>query len=421
MNKRPPRKRRALLVGAGGRCGGAEISLALLARHLSLQGLVVGLLCPNTALPQRSFLEADLWRCSLVCFESVRPASLSRCLTLLAAGWSNFLRIDEAMRTFQPDIVHANDVAAFLTAVPFAKLRHTPIIWHVRDFFPAGKIVAWCGRCADGIVAVSRAIRAHLVRHGFDPRKITVVPNGIEADGLTSERSAHLHDAICARLGWPRESFIYLNVGQYVPWKRQDVFLDAAARVAPRSGRARFLLIGGLPRDGSTAWRSHVEKLIVARKLSGRARMLHWQDAMDEFWGGADVLVHTARREPFGRVLIEAMAMGVPVIAPRTAGPAEIVTDEVTGLLFESDDLAALVTCMERLQDQHGLGARLVSQAQARVLARFTAERTAQSVRRIYVRVWAGGGRIEGSQRAGRRHEDIPSPEGVAWRRGCWR
>ncbi len=376
-----------LLVGTSGRCGGAEISLALLARDLNRQGLEVRVLCPEAGLPRRVSSGLANWHFALRCFEPARRMRLGRFLELIEAGGSNLLRMDETMRVFRPHMVHANGTDALLTCVPSAWMRRTPIVWHVRDFAPSGRLAAWCGRAATWVIAVSQAVHTHLIRNGVDPNRITVVPNGVDSESLAEGRSAHLHNTLCMRLGWPSGSFIYVNVGQYVPWKRQDVFLDAAARVARECDRARFLVVGGLPRDGDTCWRTHLEKRIVSQNLTGRVRLLSWQDAMEKVLGGANALVHTASREPFGRVLIEAMALGVPVIAAAAAGTAEIVDDEALGLTFPPEHLDALVAHMRLVRDHPERGAAMALRARTRVQERFTAERTAEAVRRIYARL----------------------------------
>jgi len=386
----PPRNGlRVLFVSTAGRPGGAEVSLSLLVRHLCVQGVDVGVLAPREALRVRYPLGEDVWRLTVRRFEPVRHVAARQAVALAAAGlWNMWLLLD-AIRTFRPDIVHANTTGAMLWAAPAAWWRRTPVVWHVRDFASARWLVAWCGRCAAAVIAVSHAVRDGLVRYGVDPRKVTVVYNGVDVFRLSSAERERRRQQLRARMGWPADAFVYLNVGQYAAWKRQDLFLRAAARVARMRSRSRFVLVGGWPCGGDTAWRRYLEELVLDLGLSGRVRILGWEDDLETVLSGADVLVHTARREPFGRVLIEAMAAGLPVIAPRDAGPIEIIEDEVSGCLFRPGDVERLVVSMCELQADPVLRERLAARAKRRVAASLTAEQTARRVRRVYDAVLA--------------------------------
>jgi len=109
-----------------------------------------------------------------------------------------------------------------------------------------------------------------------------------------------------------------------------------------------------------------------------------WQKDMEPLWRQADCLVHTANMEPFGRVLIEAMAHSRPVIAYANGGPAEIVDDGRTGLLVPFGDVGALSAAMLKMARENGLAEMMGTAANQRVRERFGADKTAEGVMAVY-------------------------------------
>ncbi|MCY2927558.1 MAG: glycosyltransferase, partial [Planctomycetota bacterium] len=94
---------------------------------------------------------------------------------------------------------------------------------------------------------------------------------------------------------------------------------------------------------------------------------------MAGIWPRVDCLVHTADTEPFGRVIIESMAAGVPVIAADGGGPSEIIERDVTGILVPPDEEASLAQAMLQMAREPAAAARLALAARRRVMEKFTA------------------------------------------------
>ena len=156
---------------------------------------------------------------------------------------------------------------------------------------------------------------------------------------------------------------------------------------------AWFLLVGGIPghRD------DYVESLRTRASrpgLAGRTAIIEWQADIESVFLACDALVHTAAAEPFGRVLIEAMNAGLPVVAVRAAGPAEIVEAGISGLLAEPGDIAGLARLMLRLKHDPSLAERLSSAGRQRVERLFRARHTAAKVDLVYRRIQRTGARL---------------------------
>ncbi len=138
----------------------------------------------------------------------------------------------------------------------------------------------------------------------------------------------------------------FVMVGRITPWKGQRLFIEAFARAFPDGGER--VLIAGSAMFGEEEYLKELHEIVDRHGLDGRVEFLGFVEDTEELLASCDVVVHASViPEPFGRVVVEGMAAGRPVIAANAGGPAEIITDEVDGLLFEPrnvDDLARALT-----------------------------------------------------------------------------
>jgi glycosyltransferase involved in cell wall biosynthesis len=174
-------------------------------------------------------------------------------------------------------------------------------------------------------------------------------------------------------------------VGRLSPWKGQDIFLDAFAKAFP-GGEERALIVGSAMFGEDTferQLRAQADRLGIADRVSfvGFARDVFGLLAE------VDVLVHASTvPEPFGQVIIEGMAAGVPVIASAAGGPLEIVTHGVNGVLVAPGDAEALAAWLVQLAASPQLRAELAAQGRVRALD-FAPERIAGALAAVYGRV----------------------------------
>ena len=253
------------------------------------------------------------------------------------------------------------------------------MIWHARDFVKGRFWAVLCGRRAEHIIAVSTAVKGQLQAYGVGGKKVTVIANGIEME--ESEGAGKRENGV-RKAG----EIVFGNVGQFVPWKRQKLFLEAAELVARVLPGARFILAGDDLGGSNGSYKRELLKLVGQEGLRARVKWAGWQEA-GALWREMDCLVHTAGAEPFGRVVLEAMAAGVMVIAAATGGPAEIIQDGVTGLLVARDTPEAWGEAMVRMAKQGNQRQELARAGRQYARANFSAVRTAQQVMEIYRRI----------------------------------
>ena len=148
-------------------------------------------------------------------------------------------------------------------------------------------------------------------------------------------------------------------VGRIAPWKGQHVFLAAFAEAFPGGG-AEAVIVGSAL-FGEEAYGKELGRLVNDLGIVGRVRFSGFSDDVWEELSQLDVLVHASTvPEPFGQVVLEGMAAGLPVVAARAGGPAELITDGIDGLLFtpgQSDELATTLRALaENPLRRHELG-----------------------------------------------------------------
>lgn len=184
------------------------------------------------------------------------------------------------------------------------------------------------------------------------------------------------------RLAWPENPIIGI-VGRLDPWKHQDVFLRAAAQVSRSHPLARFAVIGGPAQDPRSTYPGELEQL--AREL-GLEELVHFSGHVDDVYrwiDALDIAVHCSIGEPFGLVLVEAMALGKPLVSVAGGAPEEIVGESEAAILVPFGHVDQLAAALRRLLDQPELAGELAGRARKRATC-FSDERMAARVAELF-------------------------------------
>lgn len=263
-------------------------------------------------------------------------------------------------------IIHSNSTTAHLVGGIAGDKTGKPALWHCRDLVPLGKIAAQLGGKAARVVAISGCVAELLEREGVPRDKIRVIFNGLDPD----EWRPRPRSVVRELLALPPDSFVFGAVGQMVPWKNHVAFIEAAALLADdeECARARFVVVGGDLWDEQATYIKELRVLVKKHELAGRFNFVPHQSDGGDALAALDCLVHPALDEPFGRVVIEAMAMEKPVIAMNSNGPREIIQHEHDGLLVEPQDLAS---AMKRVLLDADLREHLSRNARPSIESRF--------------------------------------------------
>lgn len=271
-------------------------------------------------------------------------------------------------------IVHANnDVLSNRDALLAGRVARRPVVQHVRglhEYRPdlARRIDRTLARIPVRFVYISRAAQDNdAVQLGVRADRSLVLDNPFDVGAYEAPRDP----ALAAELGIPAGAEVVLDLGRLARWKGQDVFLRAMAEVIRSRPTAVALLVGApLGRRGH-AFAEELESLAAELGIAESVVFAGERRDVARVLALADVFVHSATQpEPFGRVVVEAMAAGLPVVASDDGGVREIVDSGRTGRLVEPGRPELLAEVIGELLDDpeaaRGLGERGRSEARAR-------------------------------------------------------
>jgi glycosyltransferase involved in cell wall biosynthesis len=219
------------------------------------------------------------------------------------------------------------------------------------------------------------------------------VPTHLLHNG-TLMREVSPSDAASARaeLGVEPDQLLVGVFGRLQRWKGQDVFVKAAALVARQRPQARFAVVGGSVFGLEPEFLDGLQREVATSGLSDRLRFTGFRSDVPRLMAACDVVCHTTRvAEPFGLVVIEAMALARPVIATAGGGPSEIIEDESQGVLVPPDDPEALAREMIALLDDPQRRSRVGAAGRQRVDAHFSSEVAAAKLLALLEQAMAAG------------------------------
>jgi glycosyltransferase involved in cell wall biosynthesis len=259
----------------------------------------------------------------------------------------------QELTAFRPDIVHvllfqASAVTATLPSGAAPRRLLTKVYGGLGHVTRGRKLVEvvdkWVDRKSDHIVAISEAVREGLVGgYGIPSADVTCIPLGWKGDPLPRPLPHSAPTVIC--------------VAALRPEKGHDVLLDAFAHVRREIPDARLVLVG------QGEMRPALEAQAAAAGLAGS---VEFRGAVPEIWPSlaeADVFALASRVEAFGIAIAEAMAAGLPVVAPAVGAIPELVQPGVTGELFPAGDHVALAGHLVRLLQSDDLRSRMSTAA----------------------------------------------------------
>lgn len=277
--------------------------------------------------------------------------------------------------------IHSNSTSAHFVGGRVGTKTGRPAIWHVRDVasIPVGSKML--GRTATRIVAISHAVRDALVRQGLPEDRIQVVHNGVDVWRFNPETDG---SQIRQEHRVPTDGFVFGMLAQMVPWKRHDLFLDAAGEVSTRHPQTRFWVVGDDLFGDHPDYIAALRRQVCSRGLADRVSFFGYRSEIPNIIAGMDAVVVPSDCEPFGRVVIEAMAMAKPVIATRAGGPMEIIEEGKNGFLISPGEVGELAAAMDQLVANPQLGSRFGAVARRRVVDAFDIRRTVKATCEIY-------------------------------------
>lgn len=266
-------------------------------------------------------------------------------------------RLRDVIPTWQADIVHANSLSVSRILGPVERPAKTSFVGHLRDIIKLNRRVISDISLLDEIYCVSTATRDFHVGQGLSEENSLVLHNGIDLTKFfpPAER-------------WEKPPLKLVSIGQWVMRKGVDVLLEGV-RQAIEAGCDVTLDLYGECHSQKEEAREYLERLQTSVETWGLTGPIRFQGRTDDaarVLREADVLVHAARQEPWGRVLLEAAASGLPIVATDVGGTREMFPDGEC-LLVSPDDPAAICAAIGKLSRSSELRKIVSTQARKRM------------------------------------------------------
>jgi glycosyltransferase involved in cell wall biosynthesis len=291
------------------------------------------------------------------------------------------LRVFRYVRKHRIDIVHLNNgVLINDGGLLGAALARVPRIVHVRGPEYAGRTSALYARLPNLFLPVSGFVAETVFALGVPRKRVRIVHEGLDVPRFVRGADG---EGVRRALALPAETLVVGMVGCLVPWKGHPIFLEACARVS-RVRDAVFLIAGDVP-DRDSDFRERLESRARALGVETGTRFLGHRPDVASVMDACDIVVHASTEpEPFGRVILEAMALGKPVVATRGGGPSEVISGQENGILVNPGNPAELGDAILRLAENPALRERMGRNGRATVENAFSISRHARTILRAY-------------------------------------
>jgi glycosyltransferase involved in cell wall biosynthesis len=295
------------------------------------------------------------------------------------------LRRRRFLQTQRIDLLHLNNHPSFTCYdwLPAARLAGIPCVVNAMGDAEDDRLVSRAlMRRYDRVIAISEFMRRRMREMGIPDRRITTVYLGLDAKAYRG-RVRRLPSEVRQELGVPADRVLVVMVGNVKQWKGQHVVLEALAGL-PGDLRERLtVLFVGATAPLGESYADSLRETVRREGLEEVARFVGSRQDVPDLVNAADICLHASvMPEPFGLVVLEAMALGRPMIAARIGGPAEILTPE-SGLLFDPARPAELTSALSRLATDRVLRER-IGQAALRRVEEFSLERNVAGNIQVY-------------------------------------
>jgi glycosyltransferase involved in cell wall biosynthesis len=374
---------RLLFLDHAGVLGGAELSLLDIVRAFRRQSRVVlfedG---PFREALADAGVETTVLASPAAVGAVARTGGIGRDVRAVPGVLSHARRVARLAR--EADVVYANSQKAMVIGAVAAALARKPLMWHLRDLMTAEHfstlhrtVAVRVGGQARRVIANSDATRRAFVEAGGPPDRTVTVHNGI--DGAPYEASRPERRAALRRsLGIGGAPLVGV-FSRLARWKGQHVAIEALGYLPG----AHLVLVGDALFDADRPYAGGLRRQAAEAGLGDRVHFVGFRHDVPDWLHTVDVVAHTSTApEPFGRVIVEGMLAGRPVVAAAAGGALEIVDPERTGVLVPPGDASALAVELHDLLFHPSRAAHLARAGRAEARRRFSLGALIDGVRR---------------------------------------
>lgn len=309
--------------------------------------------------------------------------TLQRGLDILAGA---VLRRRRLIREFGAELVHLNNSPGTGADdwLPASRLAGVPCVTFAMGNTPRGlgAIHESLARRFDRILVISDFVRRSLLEVGYPAALLSMTQIGVDLEEFRG-RVRRTRDEVRSDLGIPDDRVVACMVGNLREWKGQHVVLEALSHLPEAARRSLLVLFVGAVGPSFQGYADRLQALVREHALEDGVRFLGGRTDIPDLLGASDLGLHASvLPEPFGLVVVEAMAMGLPVVATSIGAPGGVVVPGA-GRTFDPADPPALAEALRELVDDPNLRKKLGEGARARAEA-FDARQMVEAVENVY-------------------------------------
>jgi glycosyltransferase involved in cell wall biosynthesis len=316
--------------------GGLEMVAMENSLKLQEYGYSVTLMCTKNSILESKALKKGLDTLPVFSTDSKIPSSV--------------LKLKKYLRTINPDIIHSHNSHDLWILTPAIKASGCKAKLFLTKHVASGikktdYLHKMLYKKVNAVFAISGYIKTSVINTTpVIEEKIYVLPNGVDLSRF--DRTKYNRSEVCSNFHIPRGLFVIGMVGRITPGKGHAEFIEAAKILNEKyPGRLFFLIVG----SSDEKEQDFGNKIKALAEGTGNIIFTGQIDEPQKLMSAMDILAFPSHDESFGRVIIEAMAMALPVAASGYAGVPDIITDGLTGLLFEPKDPSSLAIALEKL------------------------------------------------------------------------
>lgn len=347
--------------------GGAEIALLNFLTYVNREQYSPIVLCPEGPL-----LEAvsDL---NIRCITIPVLPGLNRytLFPFLSALPGLYMRIHREA----PDILYANTNFASLYSGLLGKMLGLPTLGHIRDIEPPGRMGLRLLRLNTKLLAISQAVQRFLLREQIPQEHIACVYDGVDLQQYHPRKAVKHQNTSKVIVG---------IVGQIGQRKGHLALLEAFCELSRRHTDLELWIVGKEPAHSVERYTEQLQRYIETARLGASVKFWGFRNDIPNLLSQLDILVLPSLQEPFGKIVIEAMAMKKPVVASKVGGVPEIVVDGKTGLLVPPQQPNVLCAALETLSKDKTLRIRMGREGRKRVEQCFSIHNTVKQTESVY-------------------------------------
>lgn len=370
-----------LFLDQSGKPGGAELCLIDIAKPYR-DSCLVGLFADGTFKQLLNEQNIPVQVLATQGIEVRKESGLAKGLGSLGQLVPLINRVTTLSRNY--DLIYANTQKALVVGAIASFLSRRPLVYHLHDILSLDhfsstnrRIAVTLANRAALVIANSQASQAAFISAGGRKEIVDFVYNGFDLNLYQQQASTK------QELGLEGK-FLVGHFSRLSPWKGQHILLEALTH-CPENVAA--ILVG----DALFGEQDYVQQLhakVAELKLENRVKFLGFRSDIIPLMSACDLVTHTSTvAEPFGRVIVEAMLCGTPVVATKAGGAIELVEPSQTGWLVEPGDVEGLATTINTCFQQPELSATIAQQAKLQASQRFDVATINQQIRQLLSKI----------------------------------